>query len=105
MCLAGEEMDMHKPIRSTIMAAMCIAVAVAAFADSASAGPISVASSSVIQAPSVTDQVYYRRYHGGYYRRGYAYGPRRFYGYPAYGYPAYGYGYPPPYPYPYGYRW
>jgi hypothetical protein len=49
-----------------------------------------MAGSSVIKAPSATEQIYYRRY-GGYYRRGYAYGPRRYYGRPAYGY---GYGYP-----------
>jgi hypothetical protein len=85
---------MQNTIRSSVMAAICVAVASTAFADAAAAGPINMAGSSVIKAPSATEQIYYRRY-GGYYRRGYAYGPRRYYGRPAYGYGyGYGYGYP-----------
>jgi hypothetical protein len=80
---------MQNTIRSSVMAAICGAVAATAFAGPAAAGPINMVSSSVIKTPSATEQIYYRRY----YRRGYAYGPRRYYGYPAYGYPAYGYGY------------
>jgi hypothetical protein len=86
-------MDMQNPIRSSVMAAICVAVASTAFADPAAAGPVNIAGSYVNKAPWATEQIYYRRY-GGYYRRGYAYGRRRYYGYPAYGYPAYGYGYP-----------
>ena len=83
---------MYKQIRSSVMTAMGVAVAATAFAGNASAGPMNMVSSPVIKTPSATEQIYYRRY-GGYYRRGYAYGPRRYYGRPAYGY-GYGYGYP-----------
>jgi len=87
---------MQNTIRSSVMAAICVAVAATAFAGDAAAGPINMVSSPVIKTPSATEQIYYRRY-GRYYRGGYAYGPRRYYGYRAYGgyYPAYyGYGYP-----------
>jgi len=87
---------MYKQIRSSVMTAMCVAVAATAFAGNASAGPMNMVSSPVIKTPSATEQIYYRRY-GGYYRRGYAYGPRYYYGRPAYGY-GYGYGYPYAYP-------
>jgi hypothetical protein len=95
-CLEGKnkEMDMHNTIRSGIMAATCVAIAAGAFVGEASAGPINMVSSPIIKTTSATEQIYYRRYYGGrYYRRGYAYGPRRYYGYPAYGY-----GYPYAYP-------
>jgi len=68
--------------------AMSVAVAATAFADNASAGPINTVSSPVIKTPSVTEQIYYRRYRGRYYRRGYAYGGYGYgYGYPSYSYP------------------
>ena len=86
---------MQNTIRSGVAAAMCAAVAATAFAGNASAGPIGMASSPAIKAPSAGEQIYYRRYYGRYYRRGYAYGPRYYYGRPAYGY---GYGYPYAYP-------
>ncbi len=103
---------------------VCAATVAAALTGNAWAGPISVANSTVINMPSLTEQIYYRRYYhrpySRYYRRGYyydptgaivagaavgligaaaagAYGPRYYYGYPAYGYPVYGY--PAPYPY------
>ena len=69
-------------------AAMCVAVA-----GNASAGPINMVSSPVIKTPSATEQIYYRRYHGRHYGRGYAYGR------PAYGYPSYSY---PVVPFPFG---
>jgi len=87
---------MYKQIRSSGMTAMCVAVAATAFEGNASAGPMNMVSSPVIKTPSATEQIYYRRY-GGYYRRGYAYRPRYYYGRPAYGY-GYGYGYPYAYP-------
>jgi hypothetical protein len=86
---------MYKTIRTGVAAGLCAAVAATAFAGSASAGPIGMASSPAIKAPSATEEIYYRRY----YRRGYAYGPRYYYGRPAYGY-GYGYGYGYPYAYP-----
>jgi len=89
-----KEMAMYKNIRSSVMAAICGAVAATAFAGDAAAGPINMVSSSVIKTPSATEQIYYRRYYGGYYRRGYAYGPRYYYGRPAYYGYGYGYGYP-----------
>jgi hypothetical protein len=62
---------------------MCVAVA-----GNASAGPINMVSSPVIKTPSATEQIYYRRYHGRHYGRGYAYGrPAYGYGYPSYSYP------------------
>jgi hypothetical protein len=51
---------------------------------------MTMVSSSIRKTPSATEQIYYRR-HGGYYRRGYAYGPRYYHGRPVHGY---GYGYP-----------
>jgi hypothetical protein len=89
-----KEMAMYENIRSSVMAAICGAVAATAFAGDAAAGPINMVSSSVIKTPSATEQIYYRRYYGGYYRRGYAYGPRYYYGRPAYYGYGYGYGYP-----------
>ena len=89
---------MRATFRTGVTAALCAAAAAATtFAGDASAGPIGIASSPVIKAPSATEQIYYRRYGGRYYRRGYAYGPRYYYGRPAYGY-GYGYGYPYAYP-------
>ena len=81
---------MRATFRTGITAALCAAAAVTTFAGNASAGPIGIASAV---APSATEQIYYRRY--GAYRRGHAYGPRYYYGRPAYGY---GYGYPYAYP-------
>ncbi len=80
---------MRATFRTGVTAALCAAAAATTFAGDASAGPIGIASSPVIKAPSATEQIYYRRYGGRYYRRGYAYGPRYYYGRPAYGY---GYG-------------
>lgn len=88
---------MYKTIRTGVAAGLCAAVAATVFAWDASAGPIGMAGSPAIKAPSAAEQVYYRRYYGRYYRRGYAYGPRYYYGGPAYGY-GYGYGYPYAYP-------
>ncbi len=88
---------MRATFRTGVTAALCAAAAAATFAGDASAGPIGIASSPVIKAPSATQQLYYRRYGGRYYRRGYAYGPRYKFGRPAYGY-GYGYGYPYAYP-------
>ena len=85
---------MNKQIRSSVLAAICGAVAATAFAGDAAAGPISIMSPSVAKTPSATEQIYYRRYYGGYYRRGYAYGPRYYYRRPAYYGYGYGYGYP-----------
>jgi hypothetical protein len=51
---------------------------------------MTMVSSSIRKTRSATEQIYYRR-HGGYYRRGYAYGPRYYHGRPVHGY---GYGYP-----------
>ena len=85
---------MRATFRTGVTAALCAVAAAATFAGDASAGPIGIASSPVIKAPSATEQIYYRRYHGGYYRRGYAYGPRYYYGRPAYYGYGYGYGYP-----------
>ena len=83
---------MRATFRTGVTAALCAAAAAATtFAGDASAGPIGIASSPVIKAPSATEQIYYRRYGGRYYRLGYAYGR------PAYGY-GYGYGYPYAYP-------
>ncbi|MGO9427501.1 hypothetical protein [Rhodoblastus sp.] len=81
---------MSNAIRSSVTAAICVAVASTAFAVDAAAGPINMANSSVVKTPSATEQIYYRRYYGRYYRRGYYY--RRVY---------YGYGYPYGYPYAY----
>jgi hypothetical protein len=89
---------MHATFRTGVTAALCAAAAATTFAGNASAGPIGIAS-AVIKAPSATEQIYYRRYGGRYYRNGYAYGPRYYYGRPAYGY-GYGYGYGYPYAYP-----
>jgi hypothetical protein len=72
---------------------MCVAVVATACWDDASAGPVGMGSAPVMNAPSATEQIYYRRYYGRY-RRGYAYGPRYYYGRPTYGY-----GYPYAYPY------
>ena len=118
---------MHNTFKSSVTAALFAALAATALAGDAWAGPINVASSEIVKAPSLTEQIqyrrHYRRHYGGYYRRGYydpsgaaiagaaagllgaaaagAYGQQYYYGYPAYGYgyPAYGYGAP------YGYGW
>jgi hypothetical protein len=110
-------------IKSSVLS---FALTIAVLAGDASAGPINIMNSRGIEAPSLTEQVYYRRYRGyrghvGYYRRGYnpgaaaavaaaaglagaaaagAYAQPYYYGYPnhGYGYPTYGYGYPYGYP-------
>ena len=74
---------MYKQIRSSVMTAMCVAVAAIAFAGNASEGPMNTVNSPVIKTPSATEQIYYRRYRG-YYRPGYAYGPRYYPSYPSY---------------------
>jgi hypothetical protein len=107
---------MRKTSNSIITAALCGGLAATALTGNAWAGP-NVARSAGVETPSLTDQIYYRRYYrgGGYYRRGYnpgaaaaaaavgvlgaaavagaagAYAQPYYYGYPAYGYPAYGY--------------
>lgn len=106
---------MRKTSKSIITAALFGGLAATALTGDAWAGP-NLARSAGIDAPSLTDQIYYRRYRGGYYRRGYnpgaaaaaaaavgvlgaaaaagaagAYAQPYDYGYPAYGYPAYGY--------------
>jgi hypothetical protein len=107
---------MRKTSKTIINAALLGGLAATALTGNAWAGP-NVARSAGIEAPSLTDQIYYRRnYRGGaYYRRGYdpgaaaaaaavgvlgaaavagaagAYAQPYYYGYPAYGYPAYGY--------------
>ncbi len=85
---------MYKKIRLSVMAAVFGAVAATALAGHAAAGPINMSSPSVIKPPSAAEQIYYRRYYGRYYRRGYGYGPRYYYGRPAYYGYGYGYGYP-----------
>ena len=117
------EIEMTSSFKSNVTGLLCVAVAATAFAGNAWAGPVNAVSSGVIRAPSLTEQIYYRRYHrryyGGYYRRGYydpsgaaiagvaagllgaaavgVYGGPYYYGYPAYGYgyPVYGYPYYP----------
>ncbi len=109
---------MRNTFKSIVTSALCVGLAATALAGSAWAGPINMVSSRGVEAPSLTDQIYYRRYYrGGYYRRGYNPGAaaaaaavgvlgaaaaagayaQPYYGYPAYGYPAYGY--------PDGYGW
>lgn len=124
---ASKEIGMRNKFKSSVTSALCIALAATASAGNAWAGPNNIASSGIINAPSLTEQVHYRRYHRRhyvrYYRRGYdpsgalfgavaagligaaaanAYQPRYYYGYPAYGYPVYGY---PAYGYPYYGGW
>ena len=66
---------MGKVVKSSLLGALCAAIAATALTASASAGPINMVSPRGIEAPSLTDHVYYRRYYrrgyGGYYRRGY----------------------------------
>ncbi|MBM3578381.1 MAG: hypothetical protein FJX40_12140 [Alphaproteobacteria bacterium] len=111
---------MRSTLKATVTGALCAALAATALAGNAWAGPVSMVNPRGVEAPSLTDQIYYRRYYrGGYYRPGYnpgaaaaaaaavgvlgaaaagaAYAQPYYYGYPAYGYPAYGY--------PYGYGW
>ena len=117
---------MRNTFKSSVTGLLCVAVTATALAGNAWAWPVNVASTEVVKAPSLTEQIHYRRYYrhyGHYYRRGYydpsgaaiagaaagllgaaaagAYAQPYYYGYPAYGYgyPAYGYGYP------YGYGW
>jgi hypothetical protein len=111
------EADMRNTLKSMLTGALCSGLAVTALAGSAWAGPMNATHSRGIEAPSLADQVYYRRYYrGGYYRRGYDPGAAAAaaaavgvlgaaaaagaYAQPYYGYPAYGY-----YGYPYGYGW
>jgi hypothetical protein len=120
---------MQNKFKAGVAGALFGAMAATSFAGAAWAGPVGMASPRGVEAPSLTDNVYYRRYYrryGGYYRRGYdpgaalavgaaagllgaaaagAYYSQPYYygyGYPVYGYPAYGY---PAYGYPYGYGW
>ena len=70
--------------KSRVTGALCIVLASTAFAANASATPINIVSSPVIQAPSLTEPVYYRRsYHRnyGHYRhyRHYGYGYQPYY--------------------------
>lgn len=116
---------MGKVVKSSLLGALCAAMAATALTGSASAGPINMVSPQGIETPSLADHVYYRRYYrrgyGGYYRRGYNPGAAAAaaaavgvlgaaaagaaYAQPYYyGYPGYGYGYPV-YGYPYGYGW
>jgi hypothetical protein len=110
---------MRITLKSIVTGALCSGLVATTLAANAWAGPINVMRSEGVEAPSLTDQVYYRRYRGGYYRRGYnpgaaaaaaavgvlgaaaaagAYAQQPYYyGYPAYGDPAYGY--------PDGYGW
>jgi hypothetical protein len=107
---------MRNTLKSMLTGALCAGLAATALGSAAWAGPTNVMRSG-IESPSLTDQVYYRRYYrGGYYRRGYDPGAAAAaaaavgvlgaaaaagaYAQPYYGYPAYGY-----YGYPYGYGW
>lgn len=107
-------------LKSIVTGALCSVLIATTLSANAWAGPMNVVRSEGIASPSLTDQIYYRRYRGGYYRPGYnpgaaaaaaaavgvlgaaaaagAYAQQPYYyGYPAYGYPAYGY--------PDGYGW
>lgn len=111
---------MRITLKSIVTGALCSGLVATSLGANAWAGPINVARSEGMEAPSLTDQIYYRRnYRGGYYRRGYnpgaaaaaaavgvlgaaaaagAYAQQPYYyGYPADGYPVYGY--------PDGYGW
>jgi hypothetical protein len=110
-----------KNVKSVLAAALCGATALAALPAEVLAGPMSAAYPTSVGLTASVEQAYYRGYrrayyprYGGYYRRGYGYGPGAAvagaaagllgagiagasgygYGYPRYGYPGYGYGYP-----------
>jgi hypothetical protein len=112
--LKASEADMRKTLKLIITGALFGGLAATAVTRDAWATPVDAG----VRAPSLTDQIYYRRYNRGgyYYRRGYnpgaaaaaaaavgvlgaaaaagaagAYAQPYDYGYPAYGYPAYGY--------------
>ncbi|PPC92696.1 MAG: hypothetical protein CTY36_13335 [Methylocystis sp.] len=111
---------MRITLKSIVTSALCSGLVATTLSANAWAGPMNVVRSEGMAPPSLTDQIYYRRYRGGYYRPGYnpgaaaaaaaavgvlgaaaaagAYAQQPYYyGYPAYGYPAYGY--------PDGYGW
>ena len=82
---------MRKTIKSSLMGALLVTAGVAAFTDHASAAPMNMMNSRVIEAPSPTAQIHYRRYyprHYGYYRHYRHYGYSRHY-YGRYGYSGY----------------
>lgn len=111
---------MRITLKSIVTGALCSGLIATTLSANAWAGPMNVVRSEGMAPPSLADQIYYRRYRGGYYRPGYnpgaaaaaaaavgvlgaaaaagAYAQQPYYyGYPAYGYPAYGY--------PDGYGW
>jgi hypothetical protein len=81
-----KEIDMRNPFKPRITGALCIALAATAFAGNVSAGPVNILSSHVIEAPSLTEHVYYRRYYHRHYYRHYRHYRR--YGYNPYYSPA-----------------
>ncbi len=113
---------MRNRLNSKSCAALIGVLVLAALPEKVLAAPIRATSPSNIRATAApVDKIHYRRYYGGYARRGYYYNPSGaiaagaalglmgagmaaasgsyygypgYYGYPAYGYPAYGY---PPY--------
>ncbi len=97
---------MRKEYKRSVRGALCIAWTATTLAGSTSAGPIDRTSLRVIEASSLTEHIYYRRYNGGHYRY--------YYIYPRYTYPDAGYASPryiePSYAYPnyaepsYGYQ-
>ena len=119
---------MRKSPKFAIVVALCGATALAALPTEVLAGPMSAARPTSVGLTKSVEKAHYRGYrrgyyprYGGYYRRGYGYGPGAAlagaaaglvgagiagasgygYGYPSYGYPGYGYG---GYSYPgYGY--
>jgi len=82
---------MCNQFKSRVWGILCVAWSAMALASNATAGPIKTVTLRGIEAPSLTEQVYYRR-------------PRYYYVYPRYTYPNYGYAYPsyayPSYAYP-----
>jgi subtilase family serine protease len=81
-----KEIDMRNPFSLRITGALCIALAATAFAGPVTAGPVTILSSRVIEAPSLTEHVYYRRYYHRHYYRHYRHYRR--YGYNPYYSPA-----------------
>jgi hypothetical protein len=84
---------MRKIIKLSLTGVVLGISGVAALPDYASAGPMNMMSAPLVEVPSSTDQVHYRRYyprHYGYYRHYRHYGYHRRYGH--YGY--YGYNNP-----------
>ena len=72
---------MRNTSKSRVAGALCVALAATALAGNAWAGPINIVSSPVIQAPSLTEPVHYRRYYHRHYRhyRHYRYGYQPYY--------------------------